>query len=336
MPLHLVLPGLLWPAKVLYDCAHDLELPALGRLLGRGRLTWREPLALEDWLCREFGMADTPAAALRLLGEGLDPGDDCWVCADPGHLAIEQGRMTLARRSVDIADEELQILLDAVRPAVERLPGFVQLRAGPPGSGHAYLHLAAAPDIVTTPPSAALAQGAEASLPRGPQAQPWIAAGSEVQMRLHALPANRKREAQGRPVVNNLWFWGAGSLPAARPSAYRTVLGDEALTRGLARWSGAASGALPPGAKDLALAPRTLILITELAEPSRTLDLGLWRQRLLDLERDWFAPLAAAHGRRGELRLTALGPEATLDVRLRPADRLRFWKGPRPLASLTR
>jgi len=338
MQLHLVLPGLLWPAKVLYDCAHDLELPALGRLLGRGSVTWTAPLALEDWLCREFEICttDAPVAPLRLLGEGVDPGKSIWLCADPSHLAFEQGRLILASPVPDISEAEMRALLQALAPRVSQIPGYRELRAGAAGSGYAYLALASMPAMTTTPPSAARGIGGEFALPRGPQGSAWTRLGNELQMLLHALPENRQREAAGRPVANSLWFWGAGALPPAQPSPYATILGDDPLLNGLARWSGAAIAPLPASGRDLPTEGATLAWVNNLALATQSLDANLWRETLLSLERHWFAPIAAAHasGRIETLRLTALGAEATLDIHLRGRDRFRFWRRSRSLSSL--
>ena len=339
MQLHLLLPGLLWPARVLHDCSYDLELPALARLLGRSRILWQEPLALEQALCREFsfGGDEPPYAALRLLGEGIAAAEGSWLCADPSHLAIEQGRLTLGSADLAIGEAEMQALLAAVQPLLRQLPGFLGLRAGAAGSGHAYLQLQATPRLFTTPPSAARGFSVEQALPRGEQAQLWLKLGNEVQMALHALPGNRRREAEGRPVINSLWFWGAGLLPTAAPlPPYATVLGAGPLLHGLARWSALASGPTP---QRFAAAPRqgaTLICLDQLAAPTQALDVDAWRKALLELERDWFAPIAAAFfsGRLGALRITALGSEAAFALDLRSRDRLRFWNKPRPLASL--
>ncbi len=340
MQLHLLLPGLLWPARVLHDCAYDLELPALARLLGRGRILWQEPLALEQALCREFAVVgdQPPYAALRLLGEGIAAAEGTWLCADPSHLAIEQGRLTLGSEDLAIGAAEMQELLAAVQPLLCELPGFLGLRAGAAGSGHAYLQLQTPPQLLTTPPSAARGFSVDDALPRGAQAQSWLKIGNEVQMALHALPGNPRREAEGRPVINSLWFWGAGALPVP-PQAppYTTVLGAGALLHGLARWSAVASGPLP---ERFAAAPRqgaTLICLEQLAAPTQALDVDAWRKALLELERNWFAPIAAAFfsGRLGALRITALGSEAAFEFSLRSSDRLRFWTRPRPLASLS-
>ena len=337
MQLHLVVPGLLLPAQVLHDCACDLDLPALGRLLGRGPRRWSPPLPLEDWLCREFGLATAPVAPLRLLGEGGDPGDQAWICADPAHLAFEQGRPILGESELEVDDAEMQALLAALRPRLAALPGFRDWRAGVPGSGLAYLSLAQLPGLITPPPSATRGGSAHLALPQGPQAREWTRLGNELQMLLHALPANRQREAARKPSINTLWFWGEGRLPeAAKAAPYAAIHADSELLKGLAHWSGARHAALPGTARELGGDSAQLVCLEQLAAPARSLDALAWREALLGLERDWFAPLAAAFfsGRLATLRLTALGMEAGFDLHLGTAERFRFWRKAQDLATL--
>jgi len=345
MQLHLVLPGLLWPGKALHDTAHDLELPTLSRLLGRGRLAWQPPLALEAWLGRAFGIAaeKVPAAALRLLGEGGSPGVDCWLCADPAHLAFEQGRLTLAGGELDIADAEMEQIVTALAPHLAaHLPGFEAFTAG--AQGRAYLRLARAPQLLSTPPSVAIGRSLQWTSPRGPDAPTWQQLGNELQMLLHALPANREREIQGRPGLNTLWFWGAGALPEARPCSYDTIVaatsGDgsqlNTLLKGFAAWANITLQESGQGIDRLPRTGSTLLLCDDLLLPAQELDANAWRATLAGIERDWLAPLAAALSRGGidSLRLTALGEEACLDVDHKRHDLWRFWRKPRALHQL--
>ena len=105
MHLTLLVPGLLWPREILRDTTFDLPLPALSRLLGRGR-RWSLP-GEEAWQADMFDLDEPlPAAALRLLGDGGWPGDATWLCLDPVHLRVAErmiivddpSRLALTRR----------------------------------------------------------------------------------------------------------------------------------------------------------------------------------------------------------------------------------------------
>lgn len=343
MQLHLVFPGLLWPAKALHDTAHDLHLPALSRLLGRAHRDWQPPLAWEHWLCAHFGLAafDPPIAALRLLGEDIDPGAHFWLCADPAHLAFEQGRLILAPEAPEIDGAAMEALLERLRPQLEAsVPGYAELRPGRPGSGHAYLRLTRLPELQAPPPSAAASRSLHFVLPGAGQADAWTRLTNEVQMQLHALPENRVREASGLRAINTLWFWGAGALPAAArcPAAApaTAIHARGALARGIARWAGVEAAALPEHADQLPAGGDRLVCVDELALPAQALDANRWRATLTRLECNWLAPAAAAYfsGKLTALRITALGPEATVDLHLRRGDRLKFWRKPQPLTAL--
>ncbi|MCX7174105.1 MAG: hypothetical protein NT159_09310 [Proteobacteria bacterium] len=334
MPFHLILPGLLWPQKALRDTAHDLPLPNLSWLLGRGRLHWQEPLPLENWLCRELGCSpelQPPAAALRLLGEGGNPGNDIWLCADPVHVRIEQGRAHLFGGDLEITDEEMRQLAEALVPHFAEVGEF---QAG--ASGHGYLRLRSLPRLITAPPSAAAGRGN--LLPAGEDAARWLRLGNEAQMLLHALPLNARREAAGRPRLNSLWFWGAGSVPGSMPVAnYHSLSGDQPVLKGLAAWAGIAHQTAAPDSPTLPRASRgTLLVLDELQQASQTLDAGVWRTALVDIESGWLKTLVGAlrSGRLDRLRLTALGDEASLDVTLTRTDTMKFWRRPRPLHQL--
>jgi len=336
MPFHLILPGLLWPQKALRDTVHDLPLPNLSWLLGRGTLRWQDPVPVEHWLCRELGCAahlqQAPAAALRLLGDGGTPGADLWLCADPVHLRIDQGRAHLSGGDLDISKDEMQQLGDALRPHFADVGDY---QIGPAGRG--YLRLRTQPRLITTPPSAAAGRGT--LLPAGEDARQWLRLVNEAQMLLHALPLNARREDEGRPRLNSVWLWGGGSLPAkpvAAAGAYRRLIGDHPVLKGLATWAGI--GHQPaPDAPALTGAERgTLLLLDELQQASQTLDAGKWRAALMDIESAWLKTLGQAlrSGRLGSLRLTALGDEASLDVTVTRADALKFWRRPRPIHQL--
>lgn len=333
MQLHLLFPGLLWPQKALRDTAFDLELPALTRLLGHGRIAWQPPLSLEAWLCREFGILaeEPPAAALRLLGEGGQPGNEVWLCADPAHLSIVQGRLTLT--GLDIDPAVMQQVAASLAPHFRaHLPAFAEFIAG----HHNYLRLATLPQLITTPPSAVIGRAIPSEHLRGPDARAWLRLGNEIQMLLHALPVNREREALGLPAINTLWFWGAGALPAHASSSYKAIFGDHPLLEGLAARAGIPFQGSLPESSALPRSGRTLLLVDDFQAPSQELDAAAWREAISKTERDWMKPLQAAlkSGRIASLRISALGEEACLDLYLKRSDMFKFWRRPQALHEL--
>jgi hypothetical protein len=159
-------------------------------------------------------------------------------------------------------------------------------------------------------------------------------------MLLHAHPRNTEREAAGRPVINSLWFWGAGTLPAASETLrLDAVFGDDAATCGLAVWAGKPVQPLPADAGAVLNrgdADNVLAVIGGLEMAALRGDAGAWREALACLERDWLAPLLEAiyAGRLGELRLEAPGDHGSLDLILTPGDRWKLWRRPMALWDL--
>jgi hypothetical protein len=149
---------------------------------------------------------------------------------------------------------------------------------------------------------------------------------TEVQMLLHSAPANAAREARGEPPLNSVWLWGAGRLPQGASSRFRSVASSDPFPLGLARLAGAQARPLPASASAwLAQAPengRHLVVLDASAGVEA-------------LERDWFAPLAAA------LRAARVGmvslhvPDAGLSFETIRGDLRRFWRRPKALALYT-
>lgn len=373
MQLHLVLPGLLWPEKLLHEAVADLALPALSWLLGRARLNWQSPCTLEASLCQAMGMAaadDAAAdqhdqhdqhdqyafAALRLLGEQQSPAEHTWLCADPVHLALEKRRITLDENCPPATQAELQAIASALQQLLQdeaELAQTLSIQAFLPGQdGRGYLQLKQQPNMQTTPPSAA--SGFESLQPQGKAALPWRRFLNHAQMLLHALPCNQQRQARHQPVLNSLWLWGAGQLPARQNNvSYPLLYGDHPLLPGLARWAQVRhSAVLPATPADFFIpaknatnarhtkphAHNTLLLLDSLHAASRQYDLLQWREQMLALEQHWLQPLqqACVQGRVRQLRITALGDDSHLELQLQRASRWQIWRRPRSLHQLTR
>lgn len=326
MHLTLLVPGLLWPREILRDTTFDLPLPALSRLLGRGR---RTPLAGEEgWLADTFGIAaPLPAAALRLLADGGKPGSDEWICLDPVHLRLHEWAVipddpaTLA-----LTVEDDAALRDSVAPLFADLGELV---ASAPGRWH--LHLTRPAAIETRPLSDAIGRAVEPTLPGGPQGTEWRRLLAEVQPLLHAHPVNRERIKSGRTTVNHLWPWGGGRLPQDTQRPFDLIRTDDPLLKGLGALAGIEVA--PPPAQFWATAGRVLVKLDQLVASSTSFDALAWREALAKLEADWLAP-ALRSGAPRRLTFVASGHDRALQVTLSTVDRWRFWKKALNLADL--
>ena len=157
------------------------------------------------------------------------------------------------------------------------------------------------------------------------------------QMALYQHPVNTAREARGAPVVNSLWLWGAGKLPAAATGPWQSVSAEDPVALGLARLAGMRHRSPGTGAEEwLAHAPeegRHLVLLEDLRGARALGDFDAFQQRLAALEARWFAPLLAAlkSGRIG--MATVHVPDAGLSFETVRGDLPRFWRRPRRLSA---
>lgn len=335
--LHLIIPGLVWPSAAARELTGGLALPALETLLGLGRTHAGEPQSFENALASAFEVDERafPGAALRRLGEsdtGNTEGD--WICADPVHLHFAREHMLLA----DAGDLELD--MSEARALVEALNAhfigaesdFVGFEAST--TLRWYLRLNSPPQAHFTPLNEAVGRRMDNFLPQGDHGQRWCRVINECQILLHNHPVNQARQANGRPTINSLWFWGPGHLPRHVRAPAPIVHATDPLGRGLARAAGANledSGSCLPGGN-------ALIVDTGLLRPSLYLDIDAWRTALASLETRWFQPaLQALRTRRiSSLSICAPGDRATLSVELRSIDLLKLWRRPRSLEDVFR
>ncbi|MEW5889803.1 MAG: hypothetical protein AB1768_12320 [Pseudomonadota bacterium] len=327
--LHLVLPGLLWPAASVNEAAQGLRLPALGTLRARGRTVRRGTLTLERWLASAFGLGDAepPSAALRLLADGFSPGADAWICADPVHLRLVRDTVVIGGRDeLDLSEAEARGLVAALNAHFADVGEFVLQRAECWA-----LRLPRLPRIATHPLDFVRGRRMESFLPGGDEARQWLRLLNEIQTLLHADDINARRAASGRATANSVWFWGAGTLPAAARAPARRILSSHPIVRGLAQVAGVPAAAVPPALQAPAMpAQDTLIILEDLSLPAQNRDSVAWRQALQRLELDWFAPALQAlkRGRFAALRMTALGDEGCIEWTVTRQDLWKLWRRP--------
>ncbi len=332
MQLHIVVPGLLWPKDSINEITRGLDLPALATLLGRGRLERHPALPLEHWLGKTFGIHDeeTPFGALRLLGEGLDPGKADWLCADPVHLRFSRDTLVVGGAAeLDLTQHEAEQLAAELNTHLADYGEFIV-----PHPRRWYLRLQRTARITTSVLSTVTGRTIEPFLPQGDDAREWRRFINETQVLLHNHPLNAAREADGRPMANSLWPWGAGALPlgAAAPAAH--VHANHPLARGVTKLAGVSASPVPARLDDAVF--QSLTLLDNLSEAAQSLDAPAWRAGLAELEANWFAPLLAAlkSRRLQHLRLTALGDAATIDVTINAGNLWKLWRRPKPLQNI--
>jgi hypothetical protein len=326
--MQLIVPYLFPPQGLLDAAADGLRLPALETLLARGTLSACPALGVEQALCTALGIGavEHAVAPITLLADGGDPGAQYWLRADPVHLSVMRDRIVLADSS----------MLDLPQREAEELCADIARHFGAafsPVAWHAqrwYLPFAAPPRLATTPLSIAAGRDIDPLLPSGDDALHYRSVLNELQMLLFEHPLNQAREARGELAVNSLWLWGGGLLPA-RPENALAVYGDDADVRALARFGAADVHARPGGFSADLLHERALIVLDQLRAGGQVGDAYGWREAIVGLERDWFAPLLAALRRGGRARL--LDPVHGQALAVSRADVWKVWRRPHMLGA---
>lgn len=202
------------------------------RWLSRGRVV--EPPVQHAALRATLSAVGAPAAqgglaALRLWGQtGARP--TRWTAAaDPVHY--ETRLRDLVLRSFlpgEVRDDELRALFADLQAS---LGGDGQLIFCSEG-GNGYLQAEAAIPVADVPVAIAAGQTPDRFAPAGQAAAAYRTLQAEIEMVLHASPANQERVARALPAINALWLWGGGLAPQAQDCVLPDLVSDDPLFRG--------------------------------------------------------------------------------------------------------
>lgn len=332
----LFVPSLFWPDAGDADSYSGLTLPALETLLSRGGVTEGECENEPAWLCENFGVQkqnDWPVAPVAFAGDGREPGAAYWLRADPVHLRLHNdGLILLAPETLEIAGDETHELTGMLNRQFEA-EGFV---FHAPHPRRWYLKTPQAPQIRTVTLKQAIGRDVNRLLPEGEERLRWHRIFNEVQMLLHAHPVNAAREDRGAAVVNSLWFWGGGTLPASS-SAFDAVQSDDPLVMGLGRLAGIVSVSLPVDS-GFADGNNTLVDLRDAEHAFMRGNIAGWRDALETLELRWFAPIfdCLRSGRIGKAVIATVADGRRHEWSVMRGARWQIWKRPRPLAQHAR
>jgi hypothetical protein len=296
---------------------------SLRRLLAVACRGTAEPIAWQEWLCRDFGVLpqqDVPVAPFSALGDGLTAQTGYWLVATPVTLLLQRDTFSLADYSDTLRMEEAQALIADLNSHFDA--DGLRFHAAAPERW--YVRLERRPQLTTTPLPAVLGRDIQPRLPGGADCLRWHRWLNEIQMLLHAHPVNERREADGLPAINSVWPWGGGEWQPGPARPTLKVLADHPLPRGLAQAHVAEAHGLPAGFAELAGSQNALVI---LPEPSGVAD---WQH----LEEHWFAPVLAAlrAGRIASLEWH-LATTSVVSYRLGRRDLWKFWRRPISLES---
>ena len=317
------------------------RLPSLESLLTFSRRREISVGGAEAWLCHAFGVVrqnDWPAAPFAVLGEGLAPGSEYWLHADPVHFHLLRDRFTVADCvPFDLAMEETLSLIAALNQhfADDGLQFFA------PHANRWYLRLDAPSALKTQPLAEVIGKDVNRFLPQGADAMKWHGWLNEAQMLLHDHPVNLEREHRGELPVNSIWPWGGGVLPQPALLPFTDVWADEVLVRGLMQASGREAQFLPFSAwewlEEMPEDGTHLIVLDDLEKADLREDIVNWREALERLERHWFTPLLESlkHNRVSSVHLHLAQQHQVKSFVVERSGIGRywwnFWRRPKPL-----
>ena len=314
MNLDIVLPRVL-------AAPTDARMPALERWLARGDAGTLAAGNLPAILALQYGLAaPVPYAAISLAGEKPGPAAPAgnWLRADPLHVEVGRAAAALNDASTLAITPGEAAALAAQLTRLFADQGLEFIAAAP---GRWYVRVPVGELPATTPLDEALRQGTASALPRGTGRTKWPSVLTEAQMLLASHEVNERREADGKPTINSVWFWGGGVAPAVN-ARYAIVHSADPFARGLAVLSGARVADVPASFNgiDAVRADQSVLQVLEDA-PSEAFDAA------------WFVPLGDALRRFDVVHLLLPRGRDTLVARIGRAARWRWMRRSRPLAS---
>lgn len=330
MPLDLLIPDLLAAPQSFLD---GLRMPALERLLARGDKARRAECTATQLLATAFALpAPMPVAAITLSADD-EPRMGTWLRADPVHLRVEgDGLIVHDVAAFGIDAHESHALVAALQSFFAG--DGLEFRAPVPERWYVRIPEDEAPR--TVPLENALGRNMFGFLPRGGARINWPSSLTEAQMLFSAHEVNATREAEGRPAINSVWFWGAGKLPATIASPYALVCANDPVARGLAILSRTRLADVP-AAIDAVDAVRqgetVLVLLDSLTAPLRRGDESAWKQAAQSIDEDWLVGLPGIIDRFESVRLVLPARRDTLVAALTPSSRWRWLRRKSALAS---
>lgn len=255
---------------------------------------------------------------MRLWGQTGDR-PDIWIsAADPVYLEPMLDHLALhALRADELSSLHLRAVYETLQTSLCDDARYSLVRVGQ------YGYLRSSAPFKTASLSATVADGdrPDKIMPQGIDAIEHDKLQAEIQMILHDLGINAEREASGMRPVNSLWLWGGGMAPQQRTIQAPMLFADDPLFRGY--WNSCHGKVRPwPGSIDQCLRAADADIVAVCT----------------DVPDDYAGDLLTLV--LGELRSIMQAGRATdltlifrdgLEVRMKPLDRFRLWRGTSPL-----
>jgi hypothetical protein len=321
------IPGLIPVSTMLAPLLADMAMPGLATLLARAKLTRHTDIdSLHGALYAALGVTrqtDWPIAPITLWHDGHPPGKGHWFRADPVHLQPARDQLMLVDQAAFTLDAvEAKQLVDAFNQHFHDR-AYTLLAPHPK---RWYLQTAHPPVMRTHSLRSASGQAINQLLPQGKDALDWHRLYNEIQMLFFNLPVNAARESRGELPVNSIWCWGGGILPAQSVKQSSFLWSADSDLCAVAEFSRVPYAAPPEQAK--LIQHSGLLVLDTLEGCAQYGDYTTWRENLLQLEQQWFAPWLSQL-KQSELDSLEIWSEYAGQVvswRITHRDLLRFWR----------
>ncbi|MFC1747292.1 hypothetical protein ACFL2V_00645 [Pseudomonadota bacterium] len=326
------IPDLFVPAKSIPGLDRELALDELALLLSRANHKRSRTASYDEGLFGLFGGCGVsgafPVAPITRLIDCEERDNSYWLRADPVHLQPNRDQVVMLGNSMlNIRNEEVQLIRDEFNGL------FVEdgLYLETPVNHRWYLRCEKTPQICTTPLERVVGKNIDTYLPKGGEALYWHKLLSEAQMLFYGSSVNQRRREEGCPEINSVWMWGGGYLPEAQPVSWRTVWGNDVLSRGLALLHDVEQATLPESLDEwleLATEGEHLIAFDGAHSAIKEQNILAWKAFVESLESDWVGPAIQAlkTGELSQINLVTDGGSYELT-----AKRLkRWWRKRRP------
>jgi len=271
-------------------------------------------------------------AALRLDELHDDDGDhednlvDAWI-ATPVHLMAGLKTVHFPANGVLHLSEDEANELSATFATTFGAEGL-ELR--PAGAAGFVLRGLEAVGALTVEPARLIGESLETHLPSGAGSAELRALASELEMWLHGLPLNRRREVRGEPGISSLWMWGGGQPPRDRlrptraASRWSRIVTDDVWAHALGRLSSVPVSSLPTSIDEILGDASVKSDGVESDDESLLVIASISGLEAEYFDQAWIAPAARAlrDGQLGRFTVAANDRWTSVDS----GDRYRIWR----------
>ncbi len=227
------------------------------------------------------------------MRDGLESEDGAWMFAEPINLSPERDWLKLApARMLSVTAEESKQLIAALNQHFPEL-GLHFHNSHP---DRWYVSCAEKEIPVTTPAYAASLGPLIECQPKSKGSINWRSLQNETQMLFHNHRVNQQREAEGKPTINGVWFWGGGAMPQLNRPSIDCLLSDIPFALELAKQTNLVAKS-PTSLDFQELDGNVLIAIDDLANLISDYDLPRWAAAIERIDQSLFNPILTALSR---------------------------------------